>query len=252
MDDMEEIEGIILREKPYSESSKIIFLLTKQYGVITCLAKGAKKLKSDLRSVTDKMTCGVFHMHYKEDKLSTLISVDVIHSWKRIKKDIESISYASFLLELAEQVMKQNKSEDVYDLLISGLIKIEEGFDPLVITNILQLKYLEDLGVKPILDCCSICGSKKSIATLSSDRGGYVCNECITTEKIVNEKTIKLIRMFEYVDISKISHLEISPTIKQEIHTFLDHYYDRYTGIYLKSKTLVQNLNKVKFTNGGI
>lgn len=243
---VEKIEGIIIGEKAYSETSKIISILTKEHGMISCIAKGSRTLKSELRSVTTKMTYGLFHMHYKEGKLSTLIGVDIINPLKEIKKDIVKISYASFLLELSEQVLKQNQNNEIYDLLIITLKKIEEGFDPLVLTNILELKYLEYLGVMPVIDACSVCGSKNSIATLSSDRGGYVCNHCLTGEKIVNEKTIKLIRMFYYVDISKISNLDINESIKKEINTFLENYYDRYTGLYLKSKTFLQNLNKTE------
>ena len=132
-----------------------------------------------------------------------------------------------------------------YKLLIESLEKINDSYDPLVITNILELKYLEYLGVMPVLDKCSICGSNKGIATLSSYSGGYVCNNCLTNEKIVSEKTIKIIRMFFYVDISKISNIDISNLVKKEINDFLDDYYDRYTGLYLKSKSLLKNINKV-------
>jgi len=52
--------------------------------------------------------------------------------------------------------------------------------------------------------------------------------------------------MFYYVDISKISKLEISKEAKYEINKFLDEYYDRYTGLYLKSKNFINNLNKLK------
>ena len=99
---MKDIEGIILKEQPYSETSKLLKIITKE-GVIDLIAKGSRTLKSELRSVTTKMTYGVFHIHYKEDKLSTLISVDVIDNLKNIKKDITKISYASFLIELASQ-----------------------------------------------------------------------------------------------------------------------------------------------------
>lgn len=244
---IEKIEGIIISERAYSETSKIISILTKDYGIISCIAKGSRTLKSDLRIVTDKMTYGLFHMHYKEGKLSTLVSVDVIDPFREIKKDIVKISYASFILELSEQVMKQNQNEEIYQLLIATLKKIDADFDPLVLTNILELKYLEYLGVMPIIDACSVCGRKNSIATLSSDRGGYVCNHCLTGEKIVSEKAIKLVRMFYYVDIDKISTLEINESVKKEINTFLENYYDRYTGLYLKSKTFLQNLNKAEF-----
>ncbi len=243
---IEQIEGIVIGESAYRETSKIITVLTKQYGLIRMLAKGSRTLKSDLRNVTTKMTYGYFHLHYKEDKLSTLVSVDIIDSLKHIKTDIIKISYASFLLELAEQVMKQHHHEEIYDLLIATLKKIDEGFDPLVLTNILELKYLEYLGVMPILDACSVCGRKNSIATLSSDRGGYVCNHCLTGEKIVSEKTIKLVRMFYYIDISKITNLDIHESIKKEINEFLENYYDRYTGLYLKSKSFLKNMNRTE------
>jgi DNA repair protein RecO (recombination protein O) len=51
--------------------------------------------------------------------------------------------------------------------------------------------------------------------------------------------------MFCYVDIAKISKLDISDQVKREINNFLDEYYDQYTGLYLKSKTFLKNLNKI-------
>lgn len=245
---IEKIEGIVINERAYGETSKIIDIITKKYGSISLLAKGSKKLKSDLRSVTAKMTYGYFYFNYKENKLSTLSSVDIIDNFKEIKKDIEKISYVSFILELTNQVIKQNNDEDIFDICVNAIKKINEGYDPMVITNILELKYLSYLGVMPVIDKCSICGTNKSIATLSSDKGGYVCNNCLTNEKIVNEKTIKLIRMLYYVDISKISKLDISDSVKKEINQFLDNYYDRYTGLYLKSKSFLSNLNKINIT----
>lgn len=239
-----EIEGIVISEQDYKESSKIVKIITKE-GIISVIAKGSRKLKSDLRISTTKLTYGLFTMYYKEDNLSTLTSVNIIDNFKNIKKDIIKISYASYLLDLAVQVIKQNKCDDVYNLLIDSLKKIDEGFDSMVITNILELKYLDYLGVMPIIDECSLCGSKQSIATISGSNGGYICNNCLTNETIVDEKTIKLIRMFCYVDISKISKLEISDKVKLEINTFLEDYYDKYTGLYLKTKDFLKNLNKI-------
>ncbi len=243
---IDKIEGIILSSQDYGETSKILNIITKEYGIIGVIAKGCKALKSPLRSYTDKLTYGYFYMHYKKDKLSILNNVDVIDNFKNVKKDITKISYASYLLELCGQVVKHSYKDGVYDILISSLIKLNEGYDPLVIMNIVELKYLDYLGVMPILDACCKCGKTSSICTLSSYAGGYLCNDCRTSEKIVSDKTIKLIRMFYYVDISKISKLEVSNEVKFEINAFLDDYYDRYTGLYLKSKNFIKNLNKVK------
>ena len=94
----------------------------------------------------------------------------------------------------------------------------------------------------PIIDKCAICGKKTGIVTLSSYRGGYVCERCYTSEVKVSSRTIKLIRMFYYVDISKISSLDISDKSKLEINKFLDDYYSRYTGLFLKSKKFIKTL----------
>lgn len=243
---IEKVEGIILSVQDYGETSKILNIITKKYGIIGVMAKGCKSIKSSLRSCTDKLTYGYFNIYYKKDKLSTLSSVDIIDNFKQIKKDINKISYSTYLLELSGQVIKHSFKENIYDLLINALIKINEDYDPLVIMNIIELKYLDYLGVMPVIDSCCKCGKTTSICTLSSYLGGYLCTSCRTNEKIVSDKTIKLLRMFYYVDISKISKLEISKEVKYEINKFLDEYYDRYTGLYLKSKNFINNLNKLK------
>ena len=241
---IERVEGIIIKDASYSETSKLLTLITKEHGIINLLAKGAKTLKSPLRSTTTKLTHGYFNIIYKENKLSTLKEVDTIDYYKNIKKDINKISYATYILELVEQVIKQTNNEEVFDNLIASLKKIEANMNPLVITNILELKCLDYLGVMPILDCCSVCGNE-NIITISADQGGYLCKNCRKEETIVDEKTIKLIRMFYYVDIGKIDKIEISNKVCEEINFFLDNYYDRYTGLYLKSKKFIEKLSKV-------
>ena len=242
---LQEVTGIIVNETNYGETSKILNVITKEKGLISLMAKGCKNIKSPLRSTTSKLTFGTFIIYYKENKISTLKEVTVLDNFINIKKDIARISYATYILELSEGVIKQNNNKQIFELLIQSLKKINEGFDPLVIMNILELKYLEFLGVMPIIDACAVCGKKTNIVTLSSFKGGYVCKECYTNENIVSDKTIKLIRMFYYVDIEKISKIDISQKSKNEINIFLDDYYSRYTGLYLKSKKFIKNLQKL-------
>lgn len=242
---MIEVEGIVVSETNYSETSKVLNVMTKEYGLIGIMSKGCRNVKSPLRSVSTKLTYGKFIIYYKKGKLSTLKEVTIINPFKNLKKDITKISYASYLLELSEQVQKQNNNEGIFNLLIESLKKIDEGYDPLVILNIIELKYLDYLGIMPVIDSCAICGKKTNIVTLSSYKGGYVCNNCYNHEKIVSEKAIKLIRMFFYVDISKITKLEVSDQAKNEINIFLNDYYDRYAGLYLKSKKFIRDLQKL-------
>lgn len=241
----EDVIGIVISEQSYSDSSKIINLYTKKYGIIGLMVKGAKSLKSPLRSVSTKLTYGIFTIYYKKDKLSILKEANVLNNFNQIRKDITLISYASYLVELAKQVYKESLEEGVFDILINALIKINDGFACSVITNIVELKYLDFLGVLPIIDRCAICGCKNNIVTLSSDKGGYLCFNCHTNEPLISEKSIKLIRLYYYVDILKIDKLEINKKNIEEINNFLNLYYDRYTGIYLNSKKFLSNIIEI-------
>lgn len=241
---IEKVIGIVLSDTNYSESSKILNVLTKEHGKIGIISKGCRNLKSSLRSVSSKLTYGYFNIYYKQEGLSVLISVDIINDFSNIKQDLFKIGYATFLSDLTNQVLKETSSNEIFDLFINGLIKINDDFDPMIIANIIELKYLNYLGVMPILDCCSVCGSNKKIVTVSSFSGGYLCVNCYKNEYIVDEKTVKLLRMFSYVDISKIKELNILPKNKNEINKFLENYYDRYTGIYLKSKDFLTQLRE--------
>ncbi len=242
---IESIEGIILSETNYSESSKILNILTKEYGVIGVISKGCRNIKSKLRGVSRKLLLGTIHIYYKPNGLSTLIGIDVINSYSKTLMDLEKISYASFILDLIKQVVKQAEDEEIFDLLKDTLNKLEEGLKPMALTNILELKLLDYLGVSPSIDSCAYCGSNKQIVTLSSDAGGYVCKNCYNNEVLVSDKTIKMIRMYYYVDIKNITKLDVSNEISNEINRFLDDYYDRFTGLYIRSKDFLKKINNL-------
>ena len=239
---LREVEGFILTETPYGETSKIINVFTKDYGIIGIMCKGAKSLKSKNRVSTMRLNYAKFNIYYKKGKLSTLVSADILNPLKKIKSDIVLISYLNYLAELTNQVIKQSNNLAIYDEFIAAILKIEEGLDPLVITNILEIKYLAELGVLFSLDECVICGSKTSIATIDADKGGFICLNCLTNEVIVDKKVIKMLRMYYYVNIKSISNIKVEDNIKGVINKFLDMYYERYTGLYLNSKNFLKNL----------
>ena len=237
-----EVEGFILSETSYGETSKIVNVWTKKYGVIGIMCKGAKSLKSKNRVSTMRFSYAKFNIYLKQGKLSTLVSADVINPLKKIRGDITLIGYLSYLTELTEQVIKQNNDSLLFDDFINSILKIEDGLDPLVITNILEIKYLEKLGVLFNLDECVVCGSKNNIVTINADKGGFICLNCLSNEVIVDKKVIKMLRMYYYVNIKSITNIKIEDNIKNTINRFLDMYYDRYTGLYLNSKNFLKNV----------
>lgn len=242
---LKKFEGFIVDEKSYKETSKILNIITKDGLKIGVVSKGCKKMKSNLRSVSQKFTYANFIISYKEDGLSTLISADIINPFLNIKKDIEKISYVNFITDLTNQVIKQSNNKNIYDILISSILKIDEGYDPLIICDILEIKYLDFLGISPYFDGCVVCNNK-NIVTLSLEKGGFVCLKDYDNEYIVSDKTIKVIRMLKYVDIKKIKRVSLTSKVKEEINNFIDEYYDKYTGLYLKSKDFLKNVVNLK------
>ena len=241
-----DVNGLVLSETNYSEASKILNVLTSEYGLISVLSKGCRNLRSKLRGASRKLIYGTFHMYYKEKGLSTLISIDVINDYKRTVMDLENVVYASYLLDLTRQVAKENNSKDILPLVTSALGKIEEGLNPQVITNILELKYLDFLGVSPIVTGCAVCGRTTNIVSLSEVAGGFICKNCYQNDGYYSQKAIKLLQMYYYIDLANIEKINVDEKVMEELNRFLENYYDRYTGIYLNSKKMLKNIIKLK------
>ena len=236
------VMGFIISSTPYRESSLIMQIFTKEYGLISVIGKGVKSLKSPLRALTLPYTYGYFYLYYKEGKMSILKDVDLIDPLLNIHEDIISISYVNYLADLTSQVYKESMDSHLFSLFIETILKINEGLNPAVLTNILEVKYLPMLGVGLSLDACIQCGSQKEIVTIDGDRGGLLCKNCYQNERIVPLEVLKLLRMFQYVDIKKIKKIDIKKEYQQEIDSFLNRYYERYTGIYIHSKEFIKKL----------
>ena len=241
-----DVKGLVLNETNYSDSSKILNVLTSEYGLIGIISKGCRNLKSKLRGSSRKLVYGTFHFYYKENGLSTLISIDVINDYPKTIMNLERVVYASYLLDLTRQVVKQSKDSNILPLVVSSLDKIENGLNPAVVTNILELKYLDFLGVSPVVTGCAVCGKTTNIVSLSPTAGGFICKDCYQNEGCYSDKAIKLLQMYYYVDLDKITKIDVNSKVNEEINKFLEDYYDRYTGIYLNSKKMLKNVIKLK------
>ena len=235
------IKGVIISETPFKESSKILNILTDE-GIIGVVSKGCKNIKSPLRVISNKLSYNEFIIYYHEDSLSTLKEGTVINYFDNIKKDLTLNSYMIYLTDLTKQIITEGDTKKIFDDYINTLIKINEGFNPIIMSNILEVKYLDYLGAPINFKSCVICGNDKDIVTISSIEGGYICKNCHTNQVIYDSKVIKMLKMYYLVDIKTISELKISENVINSINDFINDYYDSYTGIYIKSKDF---LNKI-------
>lgn len=141
--------------------------------------------------------------------------------------------------------MKQNADPTVFSLYLSALKKIDEGINETVVMNILEIKLLDYLGVGINLNGCAKCGSTREIVTIDPDVGGYICKNCYTNEIIYDERVRKMLRMYYLVEIDSIKELKIKDYVIDSINKFLSVYYDRYTGLYIRSKEFLDRNIKI-------
>lgn len=235
------IEGVVISETPFKENSKILNILTKE-GVIGIISKGCKNLKSPLRTISSKLVYGEFTIYYSESHMSTLKEGVVLNEFFHIRNDATLVPYSVYIYitDLVKQVVKQAEASNIYELYIDTILKIEEGLNPIVMMNILEIKLLDYLGCPIELNACAKCGNTKNIITIDPDIGGYLCKNCYTNEIIYDEKTRKMLRMYYLVDIKTVKELKIKDYVIDNINNFLTAYYDRYTGIYIHTKKFLE------------
>ena len=241
---LKKIRGIVVSEVPYKDSSKVLNILCEE-GVIGVVSKGCKRINSPLRVISNKLTLGEYVIYYNESKLSTLKEGSVIDNFNNIKNNLNKISHATYITDLVNQVMKQNADPTVFSLYVSALKKIDEGINETVVMNILEIKLLDYLGVGINLNGCAKCGSTREIVTIDPDVGGYICKNCYTNEIIYDERVRKMLRMYYLVEIDSIKELKIKDYVIDSINKFLSVYYDRYTGLYIRSKEFLDRNIKI-------
>lgn len=229
----ETVEGIILNETNYSETSKILNILTKEHGYISVISKGSRTMKSKLRGISMKLVYGEFTITYKEKGLSTLIEGSLINSFKNIFTNYNNMFYANKIIQLIRNVLKENNDPNIFLILRDSLLKINDNFDSNIIYVIVSLKMLSFLGVKPDFSSCVNCGFRK-IKTFDLNIPGSICENCYQGTYLFLPNTLKLLKLFLDIDISKIDKLNItSKKVLEELNFFIKDYFDSWTGIFL-------------------
>lgn len=143
------LKGIVLRSIDYKENSKICYLLT-EYGMISLRALGTKGYKNKNFNFSEILNnC---EMEITDSDFPSLIDFTLINRYENIKKNIESLSYVSMMLEATRALNGNLPYKRIYEFLINILNLIESGRDAKKLAAVYLIKLLMPLGVKPNFD----------------------------------------------------------------------------------------------------
>lgn len=185
-------EAICLRVQDYHESSKLVTLFTFEHGKVSCLAKGARRLKSKFGAALDLFAQSrIIYYSHDTRTLLTLSDAELVHSFSGVALRPERFLAAEQMAEFALRVIQpHDPSPQLYRLLLNYLSTIESVSPnprplvpspfPALVCSFL-LKAASFLGFRPELRRCLICRrpiESQRPAYFEPGRGGIICPRC--------------------------------------------------------------------------
>lgn len=177
-------EATILQSFPYSETSKILRLLTPAHGVQSVIAKGARRPKSRYGGILEPFTDGVASFYYRDHRdLHTLSGFELGHPRQALGRDLVRFGAASLIAEIVLRTVSQHAAHEVFAQVRASLHALERAPEGRVEAAALAATWslVGTLGFAPALDRCVGCGEGLDAhADLFFDygAGGAHCGRC--------------------------------------------------------------------------
>lgn len=96
--------GLVLRVRPYSDTSVIAHWLTVEHGRVATIAKGARRQKSPFRGRLDLFyECEFSWVPGRRSSLHTLREVRLLNPHSRLREDLGWVEQASYAAAFVEQ-----------------------------------------------------------------------------------------------------------------------------------------------------
>ena len=241
-------EGVVIRTTNYGESNKIIVIYSREFGKLGMMARGAKKPNSRFSAASQLFIHATFTF-YQGSGLGTLRHGDMMTSFRNIREDIFKTAYASYIVELLDKATEEKKANPyLFELLMQTLTYINEDYDREIVTNIFEMKMLPVFGLYPVMNECVVCASKEGRFAFSIRENGLLCHKCFTKDPYhlpLSQSAIKLLRLFYYFDIHRLGSISVKPETKREIRKAINLYYDEFSGLRLKSKRFLEQMDRL-------
>jgi DNA repair protein RecO (recombination protein O) len=177
-------EAIVLHAFDYLESSRIVRLLTRDAGVRSVLARGARSSRKRFGAALDLFAQGSAELHTKPGRdLDTLSAFDVTRSRAGLGGRLERFAGAGAIAELTLRFGHDAADAGLFDAVSGALDSLMEapGERARDLTLAGGWRILLELGVAPTIDACAECHADIDAglpATFSHPAGGVLCVRC--------------------------------------------------------------------------
>lgn len=114
--------GIVLKRSNFGEADRLVTLFTKEFGKLTCVAKGARKLSSAKRSCLEPGTEAIFFMA-KGKTLDILTQIKVLETNAQARQELIRITRLYQVLEIIDKLTVDHQEMSEIYFQLQGLIK---------------------------------------------------------------------------------------------------------------------------------
>jgi DNA repair protein RecO (recombination protein O) len=177
-------DAIVLHAFDYLETSRILRLLTREAGVLSVLARGARRSRKRFGSAMDLFAQGVAEIHVRPNRdLQTLAALDVTRARSELGSDVGRFTAASMISEIVLRFPYEESAGGIFDV-------VEECFDRIGAAEPEHTldaalagawRIIAHLGFTPALDVCANCHATLDPAAtvpFSHSAGGALCARC--------------------------------------------------------------------------
>ena len=190
---LEKSEAIVLRVVPWSETSMVVTLFTRDFGKISAIARGARRLRSPFESALDLLAKSqVVFIKKSSDALDLLTEAKLIRRFRSGQVALLPLYCGYYVAELLLGLTEDNESADeLYDVSDRTLIDLDSGKSAAEVVLRFEMQVLKLLGHLPTFHLCASCGNpvqsdrNGSGALLGIAAGGILCGDCVPGQHFV-------------------------------------------------------------------
>ncbi|HFI0463473.1 TPA: DNA repair protein RecO [Streptococcus suis] len=242
-----QFEGIVLFVKPYRERDMLAKIATPDYGNLMFFIKGGQSTRHPLAAQLLPYSHNVYIGTLNKSGFSFLKEGQSIFLPKNLQVDLLLQAYATYFSQLVDgaKMLEAPAFGPLFDLYRQCLVKLDQGFEPAYLSQILELKMLHYYGVDFDWDHCLVCKSIKSPQDFSIGLGGVLCPDHYHQDPYrlnLLPKTLSLVKLYLKSPLDRIQSLSLSPSLVEEGDRLIGDIYDHYVGYLPKSKAYIKSL----------
>ena len=227
-------ECIVLQTRDFGESDRIVTLYSPDRGLLTAIAKGAKR--SQKRFVNKLEECSHLDISYcpaKHNRLHFLEEAELKEAFLFLRTDWRRYSTAMLACESVLRFTREHDPDRrIFSLLHWVLHSLQHASSPLPGLVFFLLHLLDACGYRPELDCCATCSrspKNNREGTFFLQPGGtLICNRCSRNAQLsrfsLSLQSLRFLHTAQRMTSGQMHRLQMPEPVVSECLSVLYHY----------------------------